>query len=341
MFSTGGISKKHNTKSCLKNSSQYNASKDELIGNYKIGSYSLGSGAFGGVYPATKADSDSDEIVAVKIINNGENYVRQSKIEVLILDLIKKKGGNPNIVNMIETFEHLSHPVIIFELHGVNLYRVIKNQLLVGYTVIKHIIKNILDALDFLKTNLIVHSDLKPENIVLKSKNNEIPDSGSIVKIIDLGSAMFNKRKISNFYMQTRYYRSPEVVLNITASYPIDMWSLGCIVYEMIKKLPLFPAKNTNELINYFTSQMGLPQYEYLEKSTNKNCYRKDFIRTITVKNYGIDKDMASFINSCICWDPKDRIDVSNAVNLEWVKELDDPTKQQPITKRLKVTSEV
>ena len=81
----------------------------------------------------------------------------------------------------------------------------------------------------------IVHCDLKPENILLKSLN-----SGEI-KVIDYGSACFENRTMYS-YIQSRFYRSPEVLLGYPYTAAIDMWSLGCVAAEIFLGLPLFPG---------------------------------------------------------------------------------------------------
>ena len=81
----------------------------------------------------------------------------------------------------------------------------------------------------------IVHCDLKPENILLKEPNK------SGIKVIDFGSSCFENEKIYT-YIQSRFYRAPEIILEIEYSVGIDMWSLGCIAAELHSGYPLFPG---------------------------------------------------------------------------------------------------
>ena len=83
----------------------------------------------------------------------------------------------------------------------------------------------------------IIHCDLKPENILLRHPKK------SGVKVIDFGSSCrSNKRMYS--YIQSRFYRSPEVMLGLPYSVSIDMWSLGCILAEMHTGEPLFSGSD-------------------------------------------------------------------------------------------------
>ena len=91
-------------------------------------------------------------------------------------------------------------------------------------------------------THLLPRSDLKPENILLSNAT-----SGEI-KLIDFGSACFENRTVYS-YIQSRFYRSPEVVLGSTYNVSIDMWSLGCVAAELFLGLPLFPGASEHDLM--------------------------------------------------------------------------------------------
>jgi dual specificity tyrosine-phosphorylation-regulated kinase 2/3/4 len=86
----------------------------------------------------------------------------------------------------------------------------------------------------------IVHCDLKPENILLRKFNK------SGIKIIDFGSGTYEDQQHYT-YIQSRYYRAPEIMLGIRYSPAIDMWSLGCILYELFVGQPLFKGEDEKE----------------------------------------------------------------------------------------------
>ena len=99
----------------------------------------------------------------------------------------------------------------------------------------------------------IIHCDFKPENIVLEN-----PTSNQI-KIIDLGSACFQEEKLYS-YIQSRFYRSPEIILGYPAySSQIDMWSFGCIVGELNSGKAFFPATSESELLALIMELRGIP----------------------------------------------------------------------------------
>ena len=58
-------------------------------------------------------------------------------------------------------------------------------------------------------------------------------------------------------YVQSRFYRAPEILLGIPYDHAIDMWSLGCIIYELVISTPLFPAGSENELLEFWYVTIG------------------------------------------------------------------------------------
>ena len=85
--------------------------------------------------------------------------------------------------------------------------------------------------------------------------------------------------------MQSRYYRAPEIVLGNPYEYGVDMWSLGCIIYELIAGSPLFPAKDENELLEYFIVTLGrVPTNLLTNAKKYKQFYKKS---TSFLSTYG------------------------------------------------------
>ena len=89
----------------------------------------------------------------------------------------------------------------------------------------------------FLFEHNIIHCDLKPENILLRKANK------SGIKVIDFGSSCFEDKKVYT-YIQSRFYRAPEIMLGIPYTKSIDMYSFGCIIYELASGEPLFTGED-------------------------------------------------------------------------------------------------
>jgi dual specificity tyrosine-phosphorylation-regulated kinase 2/3/4 len=124
----------------------------------------------------------------------------------------------------------------------------------------------LLMCLKSLRKLRIIHCDLKPENILLKQQHK------SGIKVIDFGSSCFEEERVYT-YIQSRFYRAPEIILGISYTTAIDMWSLGCILAELHSGLPLFPGESEHEQLLCIMEVQGLPPAEVLEASTRKKMF--------------------------------------------------------------------
>jgi len=160
-----------------------------------------------------------------------------------------------------------NHQCLVFEMLSLNLYELLKNTQFGGVSLnlIRKFAKQVLKALAFLaKSDVdIIHCDLKPENILLRHPKK------SGVKVIDFGSSCrSNKRMYS--YIQSRFYRSPEVMLGLPYTVAIDMWSLGCILAEMHTGEPLFSGSDQFDQMQKIVKLLGNVPAHMLDKATDQ-----------------------------------------------------------------------
>ncbi|KAJ5935547.1 hypothetical protein N7466_005094 [Penicillium verhagenii] len=250
----------------------------------------LGQGTFGQVVKCQNLKTQ--EVVAVKVIKNKTAYFNQSMMEVSVLDLLNSKydkNDDHHLLRLKDTFIHRQHLCLAFELLSVNLYELIKQNQFRGLstTLVRVFAQQLLNALSLLSKAHLIHCDLKPENILLK--NLESP----IIKVIDFGSAC-DERQTVYTYIQSRFYRSPEVLLGLPYSSAIDMWSLGCIVVELFLGLPLFPGSSEYNQISRIVDMMGIPPTwmlengkqsgEFFEKTQDE--YGRQVYRLKTLEQY-------------------------------------------------------
>ncbi|KAJ3049122.1 Homeodomain-interacting protein kinase 3, partial [Rhizophlyctis rosea] len=222
----------------------------------------LGQGTFGQVVKCINLKTK--ETVAVKVIKNKPAYYNQSLVEVAILEMLNHQydvEDKHHIVRLRDTFVFRNHLCIIFEMLSVNLYELIKQNQFRGLStnLVRVFVSQILDALVVLHKARIIHCDLKPENILLKNL-----DSPSI-KVIDYGSACHENQTVYT-YIQSRFYRSPEVLLGLPYTSCIDMWSLGCIAAELFLGLPLFPGSSEYNQVSRIVEMIGVPPSYMCEK---------------------------------------------------------------------------
>ena len=210
-----------------------------VAGQYLVES-ELGTAAFSTAYRCIDLSSDATGIgeyheeVCLKVIKNTKDFFDQSLDEIKILELLRQTGKchEKFIVEMKTFFYHREHLVIVTELLRQNLFEFGKSIIesdAEPYFTLKRLCfmtRQCLLALEFVHGLGLVHSDIKPENILLSSY------SRAIIKIIDFGSSCYLTDRQSS-YIQSRSYRAPEVVLGLPYNGKIDMWSLGCVVCEM------------------------------------------------------------------------------------------------------------
>ncbi|KAG8234540.1 hypothetical protein J437_LFUL013998 [Ladona fulva] len=218
---------------------------EKFLDRYEIDSL-IGKGSFGQVVKAF--DHEEQCHVAIKIIKNKRPFLNQAQIEVKLLDMMNKADadnkyyiGKDKIVKLKRHFTWRNHLCLVFELLSYNLYDLLRNTNFRGVSLnlTRKFAQQLCTALLFLSTPElnIIHCDLKPENILLCNPKR------SAIKIVDFGSSCQLGQRIYQ-YIQSRFYRSPEVLLGIPYDLAIDMWSLGCILVEMHTGEPLFSGAN-------------------------------------------------------------------------------------------------
>lgn len=167
-------------------------------------------------------------------------------------------------MSIVDDFVHRNHQCIVFEILSKNLYDLLKNTDFNGISLnlIRKFSKQLLKALEFLSREDvdIIHCDLKPENILLRHPRR------SAIKIIDFGSSCFSTKKMYS-YIQSRFYRSPEILLGLPYSQKIDIWSLGCVLVEMHTGEPLFGGVDQEDQMCRIVDVLGMPPFHMIHSS--------------------------------------------------------------------------
>ncbi|XP_052056189.1 dual specificity tyrosine-phosphorylation-regulated kinase 3 isoform X3 [Apodemus sylvaticus] len=321
--------------------------RDHLAYRYEVLKI-IGKGSFGQV--ARVYDHKLRQYVALKMVRNEKRFHRQAAEEIRILEHLKKqdKTGSMNVIHMLESFTFRNHVCMAFELLSIDLYELIKKNKFQGFSVqlVRKFAQSILQSLDALHKNKIIHCDLKPENILLKHHGR------SATKVIDFGSSCFEYQKLYT-YIQSRFYRAPEIILGCRYSTPIDIWSFGCILAELLTGQPLFPGEDEGDQLACMMELLGMPPQKLLEQSKRA----KYFINSrglprycsVTTQTDGRvvllggrsrrgkkrgppgSKDWATalkgcddylfieFLKRCLQWDPSARLTPAQALRHPWI----------------------
>ncbi|KIK62520.1 hypothetical protein GYMLUDRAFT_242681 [Collybiopsis luxurians FD-317 M1] len=235
----------------------------------------LGQGTFGKVVEAV--DTFKNSRVAIKIIRAIPKYRDASKIEIRVLETLKKRDPqNLNkCIHLLDTFDHRNHVCLVSELLGMCVYDFLKDNDFAPFPRhhIQSFARQLLSSVAFLHRESLIHTDLKPENILLvhndyslvniavPGKKNAPPKSKRILKstdirLIDFGSATFEKEYHSQV-VSTRHYRAPEIILGLGWSFPCDVYSLGCILVEFYTGMALFQTHDNLEHLAMMEMVMG------------------------------------------------------------------------------------
>lgn len=310
---------------------------DHISFRYEI-TQLLGKGTFGQVIEVY--DHSTKRSLAMKIIRNQREFYEQSLEEIKLLKILKENDTDlqANIVHLEENFMFRNHMVIAiqcitFELLSINLYDLLKKHQFKGIspTLIKRFSIQILQALSFTKRFRIIHCDLKPENILL------VHISRSSLKVIDFGSASFENNRIQT-YIQSRFYRAPEVILGIPLTTAIDMWSFGCILAELFTGSPLFAGEDEKEQLACMMEILGPPPVEVVQIASKREYYFDkeynpvEFVNSRGRKRYPNSKDLRTvlreadeglvqLIEQCVRWNPNSRICPEAALGSAWLYE--------------------
>lgn len=220
----------------------------------------IGSGAQGIVCAAY--DSVTQQNVAIKKLSRPFQNVTHAKRayrEFKLMKLVNHK----NIIGLLNAFtpqkslEEFQDVYLVMELMDANLCQVIQMDL--DHERMSYLLYQMLCGIKHLHSAGIIHRDLKPSNIVVKSD--------CTLKILDFGLARTaGTTFMMTPYVVTRYYRAPEVILGMGYTENVDIWSVGCIMGEMIRGGVLFPGTDHIDQWNKIIEQLGTPSQEFMSR---------------------------------------------------------------------------
>uniref|UniRef100_A0A8C6KPZ0 Stress-activated protein kinase JNK n=1 Tax=Nothobranchius furzeri TaxID=105023 RepID=A0A8C6KPZ0_NOTFU len=220
----------------------------------------IGSGAQGIVCSAY--DQILERNVAIKKLSRpfqNQTHAKRAFRELVLMKCVNHKNiiGLLNVFTPQKSFEEFQDVYLVMELMDANLCQVIQMEL--DHERLSYLLYQMLCGIKHLHSAGIIHRDLKPSNIVVKSD--------CTLKILDFGLARTAATGLlMTPYVVTRYYRAPEVILGMGYQANVDVWSVGCIVAEMIRGSVLFPGTDHIDQWNKVIEQLGTPSQDFLMK---------------------------------------------------------------------------
>ncbi|KAK2798396.1 U4/U6 small nuclear ribonucleoprotein prp4 [Onygenales sp. PD_10] len=258
----------------------YNVMLGELVdGRYHIQQH-LGRGMFSSVVRAT--DSKTGKLVAVKIIRNNDTMRKAGMKEIELLEqlLAADPDDKKHIIRFERHFDHKGHLCMVFENLSMNLREVLKKfgrDVGLNLRAIRAYAHQMFLGLSLLRKCNILHADLKPDNLLVNENRN-------LLKVCDLGSASPASENEITPYLVSRFYRAPEIILGIPYDYAIDIWSIGCTLFELYTGKILFTGRTNNQMLRSIMECRGKFPPKFLRRGTLSYLHFDEFLNFRSVE---------------------------------------------------------
>ncbi|CAG9860765.1 unnamed protein product [Phyllotreta striolata] len=278
---------------------------------------SIGRGAYGTVYRAKDKKTGTDVALKKVYVPLNENGVPVNMLREITLLRQLNASDHPNIVRLLDVcygqqVEKELLMYLVFEFVEQDLATYIeKNPKGFSTDHIRNLSREILNGVDFLHGNRVVHRDLKPQNLLVTSDGH--------IKLADFGLARTYdcSMKLTSVVV-TLWYRAPEVLLGLTYATPVDIWSIGCIIYELFSLKPLFCGTTEGDQLSKIFRIIGKPlEEEWPEETVSIKWSSFDVINQVKINHLSpnIDETAENLIKRMLIFNPKNRVTASDALN--------------------------
>eukprot|EP01025_Chloroclados_australasicus_P048599 TRINITY_DN5511_c0_g1_i1.p1 TRINITY_DN5511_c0_g1~~TRINITY_DN5511_c0_g1_i1.p1 ORF type:complete len:381 (-),score=25.83 TRINITY_DN5511_c0_g1_i1:280-1422(-) len=288
----------------------------------------IGKGAYGVVCSAI--DLRQNKKVAIKKVCQAFKDTLESKRIIREIRLLKslKHENIVQLLDIIPPFDvnNFEDVYLVYDLMDTDLHQIIKSKQPLSDEHIQYFVYQILRGLKYIHSAGVLHRDLKPSNILVNSNCD--------ICICDFGLARtsdpFMDASMTE-YVVTRWYRPPELLLNCSHyNDVVDIWSLGCILAELLARKPIFPGRDYLDQLGLIIKTCGKPSADEvgfieLQEAQNYVLGLPDYPR-VQFKNLFPDSSSQAIelLSQMLTFDPKKRISLESALNHSWVKELHD-----------------
>jgi len=307
----------------------------------------IGHGAYGVVCAATNLDTKQN--VAIKKVSKIFDKPILAKRALRELKLLRHFRNHENITSIFEMEipeEHNFNEIyFIQELMEADLHQIIRSEQPLTDAHYQYFIYQVLRGLKYIHSANVLHRDLKPGNLLVNA-NCEL-------KICDFGLARgYSSDPEGNAgfmteYVATRWYRAPEIMLCFHSyTKAIDMWSVGCILAEMLGGRPLFKGRDYVDQLNQILAILGMPDEPTLQRigSQRAQLYIRSLPKTTKVpfsQLYPKANPLAlDLLEKLLQFDPSKRPTVEEALAHEYLKAYHDPSDEPTHPKAFDFTFE-
>ncbi|TRZ01702.1 hypothetical protein DNTS_003588 [Danionella cerebrum] len=308
--------------------------EEHIASKYEI-KRRLGKGAYGIVWKAV--DRRSGETVAVKKIFDAFRNRTDAQRTFREIMFLQEFGDHPNIVKLLNVIRAKNDKDIylVFEFMDTDLHAVIKKGNLLTDIHKRYVMYQLLKATKYLHSGNVIHRDQKPSNILL--------DSDCFLKLCDFGLArsLYQIQEDAGNpalteYVATRWYRAPEILLGSSRyTKGVDMWSVGCILGEMLLGKPLFPGTSTINQIERIMSVIPHPSTEDVHAIRSE--YGASVIQRMLLRPQApldqilpasVPPDALDLLNRLLLFNPDKRLSAEAALRHPYVSRFHNPSRE-------------
>jgi serine/threonine protein kinase len=290
----------------------------------------LGEGSYGIVVSAR--DKLTNKKVAIKKMVDVIEETQDAKRVLRELKLLRHFRVHENVISIKDILlspapkASFKDIYVVTDLMDTDLHRIIRSPQPLSDDHTRYFMYQILRGLKYMHSASVIHRDLKPNNLLVNANCD--------LKICDLGLARVSTHPAKSMltcYVVTRWYRAPELLLgtkNYTSA--IDMWSVGCILAELLGRKALFQGKDYLEMLRMIVSVVGTPAAEDYTFASEKAIA---FIMQMEKRQkQSLDKMFPSaspqaidLLTKLLVFDPKKRLTAEQALEHPYMQELHDP----------------
>ncbi|PLW18051.1 hypothetical protein PCANC_04721 [Puccinia coronata f. sp. avenae] len=293
----------------------------------------IGEGAYGVVCSAIHRPTGQKVAIKKIVPFDHSMFCLRTLRELKLLKYFQEHNVSENIISIVDiirppTIEAFKEVYLIQELMETDMHRVIRTQVL-SDDHCQYFIYQTLRALKALHSADVIHRDLKPSNLLLNANCD--------LKVCDFGLArsIRTAEQETGFmteYVATRWYRAPEIMLTFKQyTKAIDVWSVGCILGEMLSGRPLFPGRDYHHQLTLILDVLGTPTLDEFYAINSRRS--RDYIRALPLRKkrsfatlYPNATPLAiDFITKTLTFDPKKRLTVEQALQHPYLEAYHDP----------------
>jgi len=294
----------------------------------------LGKGAYGIVWKVQ--DKESGEILALKKVFGAFQNATDAQRTFREIIFLQELADHENVISLLDVMkaENDKDIYLLFECMETDLHAVIRANILEDIHK-RFIVYQLLKALKYMHSGQVIHRDLKPSNLLLNSE--------CLAKVADFGlarSIAFSEKEAARHpvltdYVATRWYRAPEILLGSTDyTKGVDLWSVGCILGELLGGKPMFPGTSTMNQLDRIIELTGRPSAEDIEAvnspfaATMLESLPDAQPRSLASMFPNASEDALDILNKLLQFNPNKRLSAEQALAHPYLEQFHNPEEE-------------